>query len=189
MSMQYLRRHTMTAIALGALHGLLAWQAAAQTPSSGFVVRHTVVINAPGTGVYRALIQQIGEWWNPQHTYSGDSKNLSVEARPGGCFCETLPNGGGVEHLRVVYLAPDQMLRLSGGLGPLQAAGVTGSLSWKLTSTDSSTTVDVTYAVGGFMEGGLERIGPAVSAVIGEQAGRLKLFVETGKPTSEAGQR
>lgn len=183
-----MRRRTVTTIALGTLHGLFAWQAAAQAPSSGFVVRHEEVIDAPSAGVYRSLIQQVGEWWDPRHTYSGDSKNLSIDARPGGCFCETLPTGGGVEHLRVVYLVPDEMLRLSGGLGPLQASGVTGSLSWKLTNAGSSTTVEVTYAVGGFMEGGFERVAPAVNAVIGEQLRRLKLFVETGKPTPETGQ-
>jgi hypothetical protein len=135
------------------------------------------------------LVQQVGGWWNPAHTYSGDSKNLSIDARPGGCFCEELPNGGGVEHLRVVYLVPDEMLRLIGGLGPLQASGVVGSFSWTLTDSGSSTTVEVTYVVGGFMEGGFERIAPAVDGVIGEQVHRPKLFVETGRPTLEAGQR
>jgi hypothetical protein len=28
--------------------------------------------------------------------------NLSLQLRPGGCLCEILPLGGGVEHLRVV---------------------------------------------------------------------------------------
>lgn len=178
-----IRRRTVTTLALAVLHGLLPWQADAQTPSSGFSLKHEVVVEAPPSTVYRSLIEQIGEWWNPQHTYSGDSKNLSIDARPGGCFCETLPDGGGVEHLRVVYLMPDQVLRLSGGLGPLQASGVAGSLSWRLTSSGSSTTVEVTYVVGGFMEGGFERIAPAVSAVIGEQLRRLQRFVETGTPT------
>ena len=52
-----------------------------------------------------------------------DAKNLSIDARPGGCFCEKLPNGGGVEHARVVYVAPREVLRLSGALGPLQGVG------------------------------------------------------------------
>jgi len=37
------------------------------------------------------------------------------------------------------------------------------------------------------MEGGFERIAPAVDAVLGEQLGRLKLFIETGKPTQAKG--
>ena len=184
--MSPLRRQIMTVLALVVVHGLFAWQAAAQLDSSGFSIEHEVLIDAPPSEVYRSLVHQIGEWWNPQHTYSGDSKNLSIDPRPGGCFCETFPTGGGVEHLRVVHLVPGALLRLSGGLGPLQASGVAGSLSWKLTSAGSSTTVEVTYVVGGFMEGGFERIALAVKGVIGEQLRRLKLFVETGRPTPEA---
>ena len=32
-------------------------------------------------------------WWDGQHTYSGDAKNLSLRAVPGGCFCERLADG------------------------------------------------------------------------------------------------
>ena len=186
--MRQIRRQTVITLVLVVLCGFLAGQTAAQVPSNGFSLKHEVVINAPTSEVYRSMVQQIGEWWNPQHTYSGDSKNLSIDARPGGCFCETLPTGG-VEHMRVVYFVPGEMLRLSGGLGPLQASGVAGSLSWKLTSSDSKATiVEVTYVVGGFMEGGFERVAPAVSKVIGEQLRRLKLFVETGRPSQETEQ-
>lgn len=187
-NMREIRRLLLTTLALGALHGLLALPATAQASPHGFTVRHEAVIGAPSAEVYRSLVEGIGEWWNPSHTFSGDSKNLSIDARLGGCFCETFPDGGGVEHLRVVYLDPGKLLRLSGALGPLQAGGVTGSLTWKLTDGGDSTTVEVTYVVGGFMEVGLDRIAPAVRGVIGEQLSRLKLFVETGKPTAAAEQ-
>lgn len=186
--MKQMRRRISTTLAFGILYGIFALPAAAQTSSNGFAVKHEVVIDAPSAGVYRSLVEQIGEWWNPSHTFSGDSKNLSIDARPGGCFCETFPTGGGVEHMRVVYLAPGQLVRLSGGLGPLQASGVTGSLTWKLIDAGSSTTVEVAYVVGGYMEGGFERLAPAVGAVIGEQLRRFKHFVETGKPTAETEQ-
>ena len=115
--------------------------------------------------------------------YSGDAKNLSIDARPGGCFCEKLPNGGAIEHLRVVYVAPREVLRLSGGLGPLQAAGVAGSMTWKLAGAGDNTRVQFTYSVGGFIDGGFEKVAPAVETVLREQFDRMKRFVETGKPT------
>src|SRR5437868_499959 len=93
-------------IVVAALLTIGASSGRAQVASSGFLVRHDLEISASPPKVYEALIGQIGLWWNPQHTYSGDSKNLSIDARPGGCFCERLPHGGGVEHLRVIYLAP-----------------------------------------------------------------------------------
>jgi uncharacterized protein YndB with AHSA1/START domain len=141
-------------------------------------------VKAPSAKVYDALIGQIGLWWNPEHTYSHDAKNLSIDPRPGGCFCEKLPNGGGIEHLRVVYIAPNETVRLSGALGPLQASGVAGSMTWKLTGAAENTHVQLSYSVGGFISGGFEKIAPAVEAMLREQLDRLRMFVETGKPTA-----
>jgi uncharacterized protein YndB with AHSA1/START domain len=180
------RPHRLVLVAVLLAAGTLP--AVAQISSNGFLVKDEVSVNASASRVYDALVGQVGLWWNPQHTYSGDSKNLSIDARPGGCFCERLPKGGGVEHLRVVYVAPGEMLRMSGALGPLQASGVAGSLTWKLTSGRSATAVQVSYNVGGHMDGGFESIAPAVGAVLSEQLRRLKSFVETGTPTPRTGQ-
>ena len=156
---------------------------APQVTPTGFVVKIEVNINAPAAKVYDALVGQIGSWWNPEHTYSHNSKNLSIDARPGGCFCEKLPNGGGIEHLRVVYLAPPQIVRFSGALGPLQASGIAGSMTLKLTSGPDNTLTELSYSIGGFIQGGFDKIAPAVESMLNEQLNRLKLFVETGKPT------
>ena len=157
-------------------------QSAPEIAPNGFLVKFEVSINAPAPKVYDALIAQVGSWWNPEHTYSHDAKNLSIDARPGGCFCEKLPNGGGIEHLRVVYVAPPKIVRFSGALGPLQASGVAGSMTWKLTGGPDNTRLDLSYSVGGFIQGGFEKMAPAVEAMLREQFDRLKLFIETGKP-------
>ena len=158
-------------------------QSAPQVTATGFLVKLEANINAPAPKVYEALIGQIGLWWNPEHTYSHDPKNLSIDPRPGGCFCEKLPNGGGVEHLHVVYIAPNESIRFSGALGPLQASGLAGSMTWKLTGGADNTRVELSYSVGGFIQGGFEKIAPAVEAMLREQLDRLRMFVETGKPT------
>ena len=155
---------------------------APQVTPNGFLVKFEISVNASAAKVYDALVGQVGSWWNPEHTYSHDAKNLSIDARPGGCFCEKLPNGGGIEHLRVVYAVPAQVVRFSGALGPLQASGVAGSLTCKLTGGPDNTRLELSYGVGGFIQGGFEKIAPAVEAMLREQLERLKLFVETGKP-------
>jgi hypothetical protein len=165
--------------AIGVLGSSLA--GAAEVTSNGFFVRHELMIGAPVPKVYDAFIGQIGSWWNEQHTYSGDSKNLSIDPRPGGCFCERLPNGG-VEHMRVVYVGPNQVVRMAGGLGPLQASGVSGSMTWRFSPAENGTKLELSYSVGGFIAGGFQSIAPAVERVLGEQAERLKRFVETGTP-------
>jgi len=155
--------------------------AAVQTAPNGFVVRHEVMLNAPPAKVYETLLA-VGTWWDPAHTYSGDSKNLSIDARAGGCFCERLADGGGVEHMRVVYLATGKALRMSGGLGPLQGSGLAGAMTWGLAPSGSGTKLQLTYSVGGFMEGGFDKMAPAVEDMLGHQVARLKLLVDTGSP-------
>jgi uncharacterized protein YndB with AHSA1/START domain len=165
---------------IGVLAAASAW--AADVAPSGFLVRYQLAIDAPAAKVFDALLN-VGSWWSEKHTYSGDSRNLSIDARPGGCFCEKLPSGA-VEHMRVVFLSANQALRLRGALGPLQAHGVAGAMTWRLSPADKGTRLELTYSVGGFMAGGFEKVAPAVEAVLQEQADRLKRFVETGAPTS-----
>jgi uncharacterized protein YndB with AHSA1/START domain len=176
-----MRRCSLGILALLMLSGAPA-QSAREISANGFLVNLNVSINAPAAKVYDALVGQIGSWWNPEHTYSHDAKNLSIDPRPEGCFCEKLPNGGGIEHLRVVYVAPPQIIRFSGALGPLQASGIAGSMTWKLTGAADGTSLDLSYSVGGFITGGFEKTAPAVEGMLREQLDRLKLFVETGKP-------
>jgi uncharacterized protein YndB with AHSA1/START domain len=179
-----MRRYLLGVLVLVLLAGMPA-RSAPQVTSTGFLVKFDVSVNAPVAKVYDALVGHVGSWWNPEHTYSHDAKNLSIDARAGGCFCEKLPNGGGIEHLRVVYVAPPQVIRFSGALGPLQASGVAGSMTWKLTGESDSTRLELTYSVGGFIPGGFEKIAPAVEAMLREQLDRLKRFAETGEPTKE----
>jgi hypothetical protein len=86
--------------------------------------------------------------------------------------------------MRVVHLRPNQIVRMVGGLGPLQASGVSGSMTWRLSPVDSGTKLELTYSVGGFISGGFDNIAPAVERVLGDQADRLKRFVETGAPSA-----
>jgi len=105
-----MRRYLLGIVFLLILAGT-SGQSAPQVTPTGFLVKLETNIHAPVAKVYEALVAQIGLWWNPEHTYSHDAKNLSIDPRPGGCFCEKLPNGGGIEHLRVVYIAPPQIVR------------------------------------------------------------------------------
>jgi uncharacterized protein YndB with AHSA1/START domain len=177
-----MRPRSLGALGLLLLCGMPAQSAPEVTPN-GFLVKLEANINASSAKVYDAMVGQVGSWWNPEHTYSHDAKNLSIDPRPEGCFCEKLPNGGGIEHLRVVYVSPPMIVRFSGALGPLQTSGVAGSMTWKLTGEANQTHLEFSYSVGGFIQGGFEKIAPAVEAMLREQLDRLKLFIETGKPT------
>ena len=145
---------------------------------AGFQVRHVVLIAAPPAKV-RAAALDIGKWWSGSHTYSGDAKNLAIDAA--GCFCEKLPDGF-VRHMTLVYSAPDG-LRLAGALGPLATTGASGHLGLSFGKAADSTQLVLTYDVGGYAKGGLAQTWAApVDGVLGQQVARLKRYVETGKP-------
>jgi uncharacterized protein YndB with AHSA1/START domain len=153
-----------------------------ESTAAGFLVRNTAAINAPPAKVYVALTDGVGGWWDPAHTFSHDARNLSVDAKPGGCFCERLPDGGGVQHMSVVYASPGKLLRLTGAIGPLQEAALAGTMTWSLSQAGGGTTVELSYAVGGFRAGGFRDIPTVVDGVLRGQLARLKALVETGRP-------
>ncbi|QUT06224.1 SRPBCC domain-containing protein [Sphingobium phenoxybenzoativorans] len=153
----------------------------ASSSDSGFAVSHTASVKAPPATVWAALLTP-GKWWNGEHSWSQDAANLTLAAKPGGCFCETLPNGGFAEHARVIFAAPDKSLRLSGALGPLQGEALTGTLTVTLAPASGGTTLTFDYVVGGYARFPLTSIAAPVDGVIGEQHARLVRFVETGKP-------
>ena len=157
----------------------------------GFTSRNSAQLAAPPDDVYAALVQQVGSWWSSDHTISGSAENLRIDAMQGGCFCETLADAGSVRHLTVVHANPGKLLRMTGGLGPLQAEAVNGSLSWVFEGIESGTNLTVTYSVGGYVTGGLDTWSAGVDRVVGEQLARLARYVETGDPevtTHENGQ-
>ncbi len=153
--------------------------------ATGFLARSRVVINSTPDKVYKTIVGQVGNWWNADHTYSGDAGNLSIDARPGGCFCEKLPDSGGVQHMTVIFASPGKTLRLSGGLGPLQGSGLSGVLTLSLDTLDQKTTLELVYSVGGFFQGGLQVITGPVDQVLLEQITRLKTYIETGRPEKQ----
>lgn len=140
---------------------------------AGFEVETRAVASVAPAQAY-AMIGRIGSWWDPAHSYSSDGANLSLEARAGGCFCEKIPaTGGTVEHMRVVQAQPGAMLRLQGGLGPLQAEGATGSLTWQLKAVPGGTEIIQSYVVGGYIRMGAEKLAPLVDQVLSHQFSRL----------------
>ncbi|MEX2123829.1 MAG: SRPBCC family protein [Woeseia sp.] len=147
--------------------------------ATGFTTRHSVTISRPRAEVYRAAAGQVGSWWSDDYTVSGHASNLYIEAQTQGCFCERLGERAGVVHMTVTFVNPTVMLRLTGGLGPLGLLGVSGNMTWEFTDSADGTTVTWSYAVGGYLPGGLEQMAEAVDGVLIHQMNRLKEFAES----------
>ena len=141
----------------------------------GFGVSHSQTTPANAQDTWAALSGDISQWWDGAHSWSGNANNLYLDIKPGGCFCERLPEGGWVEHLRIVYLAPGQEIRFRGALGPLMTLGLEGTMTWRLEPVDEGTKISFNYIVSGHREAGFEGLAPAVDNVIGQQLDGLVL--------------
>lgn len=151
---------------------------------AGFVIKHSAEVAADQQVVWKALIAP-AKWWSSDHTWSKNAENLYLDAQATGCFCEKLPKPdgapadqrmGSVEHMHVVFADPQRgVLRLTGGLGPLQGEALHGTLTVALKKTDTGTRIELEYVVGGYMRFKTDQIAPAVDGMLGGQlAGLVK---------------
>ena len=171
----------MMVLACVGLAGSFARADVVDKSASGFTVRTTVTVAAAPQRVYQDLLT-VGVWWDKEHTYSGDAKNLTLLAQPGGCFCEKYA-GGAIEHGRVLYVSPNKLLRLSGAFGPLQELATTGTMTWTIepAKQGSGSTLTMTYAAGGYAPGGLDKLADIVDTVLGQQVKLLKAYAEKAR--------
>lgn len=147
-----------------------------------FAVEVSMESAAPPGRAYRALVEEVGRWWHPDHTFSGSAANLAIEAVPGGCFCERFPEGGGARHLEVTFAKPGEVLRMVGALGPLQGGALAGTLTFTFKQRGSGSTVQASYLVSGFHTPSLDVWAPAVDQVLTLQVQRLVRYLATGSP-------
>jgi len=164
-----------------------------QSSDQGFVIRLTAEVPASVTETWQELLRP-ADWWSGEHTYSGDASNMSIEQHAGGCFCEALPDPeggplapprGSVEHMRVINIEQNRVLRMSGALGPLQSEAANGTLTIVLKPGDAGTRILWEYVVGGYMRQKPAEIGPLVDKVLGEQVSRLAVALG-GRPSAAA---
>lgn len=139
----------------------------------GFSIHIASVVRLDKEDAWARLLD-ISVWWNPAHSYSGDATSLSLEAKAGGCWCETW-SGGEIEHGRVVAVMPTGLLRINGALGPLQQMGVSATLTFQLEKGAEAGTTKVTadYIVSGSSNSGLDGLAAIVDGVLKEQVMRF----------------
>jgi hypothetical protein len=153
--------------------------AAADVPivsANGFVSHHVIEVPVAPETAYRTFAR-IGTWWDPDHTYSGSAARLSLSLRAGGCLCESLPNGGTVEHMRVAYVDPGKRVVLNGALGPLLYQAVVGVMDARFEKTTRGTLITLDYRVAGFAMNNGDKLAPLVDQVLSEQVHRLELAI------------
>ncbi len=130
----------------------------------GFHIKSTVTVPVSAMAAYEGFIN-IGSWWIEDHTWFGKAENLSLDPVAGGCFCEINGNQQ-VLHMTVSYVNPGKAVRMTGGLGPLQQMGVSGTLSYQFVGiSDTETLIVQEYRVSGYYEEGLDTLAAIVDEV------------------------
>lgn len=96
-----------------------------------FELRHEATSTLTPDALWDRLVEP-GSWWHPDHTYSGDASNLSLDPVAGGLWQEKW-SGGSVAQGEVLYAVEGKTLRMNAPFGPLQ--GVGAYTIWTITIT------------------------------------------------------
>jgi uncharacterized protein YndB with AHSA1/START domain len=135
------------------------------------VIESVVMAERTPQETYRLLVKP-ERWWDGAHTYSGAAKNLRLDARAGGCFCEKSGRGS-IEHGRVIYADPGKLLRMDAALGPLQEMAVTAILTFKLEPDGGGTRITMIYRIAGGLPMKGSQLAPVIDQVMTGQLKRL----------------
>lgn len=169
------------ALAIAPLSAVAAGPAAAEVSNrseNSFSLTYERAVPASDPAILEA-IGRPAAWWSDAHTYSGDAANISLDLRPGGCWCEALP-GGGVKHAETVLVWPAQRLvRFDAPFGPLQSIGADAvlTMTWAEAEGEPGRTLKWTFVVTG---PGAGAMADAIDGVIAEQFGRLADHLSQG---------
>lgn len=144
-----------------------------EAKAAQFTVRETAHVSVAPATAYAMMIQP-QSWWSSAHSWSGSAANMTLSPKTGGCWCEALPDGGFAEHLRVIKVEPGKLLRMRGGLGPLQTLPVNGLMDWVVEPDPlGGSSITFTYQVSGNVKDGLESWAKPVDGVLAEAISRL----------------
>ena len=82
--------------------------------------------------------------------------------------------GNSAEHMRVSFVDKHKLLRMTGGLGPLQGMGIYGALDWKFEPQENGgTRIVMRYQANGYNPENYEQFIPIVDKV---QAIQIRSF-------------
>ncbi|XOV84434.1 MAG: ATPase [bacterium] len=105
-----------------------------------------------------------GQWWHSDHTYSGDSENMSIDVQAGGLWREDWDKGS-VAHGRVLFVQAPELLRLDAPFGPLQALSVHSTWTIRIMPEGAGSVVTFEVVANGTVQSKLDQLAPAVEQV------------------------
>ena len=154
-----------------------AHAAVIEANASGFTLENTIHVPTDADATWHALVNDVGRWWPRDHTWWGEASSLTIEPRAGGCFCERNGRQQAL-HMLVTFTDPGKLLRMTGGLGPLQGMGLHGALEFRFAPAEGGgTTITMFYRAGGYTPDDLSQFAPIVDQVQAQQLGALGTYL------------
>lgn len=154
--------------------------------AAGFSIENVQEVPVDVATAWQALVNDVDRWWPREHTWWGEAATMSIDPRAGGCFCE-IAGAQQAQHMTITFVDPPRLLRMLGGLGPLQGMGLHGALEWQLEPAAAATRITLRYQVGGYTPEDLSQFAPAVDQVQGLQLGGLADYLRAGDATGPGG--
>ena len=149
--------------------------------ASGFTVENARVVPVDARTAWQALVDNVDAWWPKDHSWWGQASRLSIDPVAGGCFCER-DSARQAQHMQVAFVEPGKLLRMTGGLGPLQGMGLHGALEFRLTPEGEGTRIVLWYRAGGYTPDDLSKFAPIVDRVQGQQLAALADYLVRTTP-------
>ena len=150
----------------------------------GFTIQNQIDTPVSALEAWDYLVNDVDQWWPKDHSWWGDEGTFSIDAKAGGCFCE-IAGQRSAQHMMVSFVDQGKLLRMTGGLGPLQGMGMFGALNWQFSPSERGTTITLTYQVNGVVEGGFEKLAPIVDKVQAQQLNQLKQWIYSATSSTQ----
>ena len=97
----------------------------------GFEIQHSVNLVVPQPEAYNAF-GRVGQWWNSEHTYSGDARqNDAPASRREAAFASRSMMAAASSICGSTFVQPGERIVLTGSLGPLLYEATTGVMDVK----------------------------------------------------------
>ena len=144
--------------------------------ANGFTVENSQWVPVDPDTAWKVFVNDVGKWWPADHSWWGDASKLSISEKAGGCLCEI--NGAQQAwHMTVTFVDPGRLMRMAGGLGPLQGMGLNGTLEWRFVKEKDGTRITLWYRAGGYTPDDLGKFVPVIDQVQGLQLGGLAEYL------------
>ncbi len=168
--------YSLIALIVGALSAPSAQAEVKDQAPNGFTIENSEWVPTDPQTSWKAFVNDVGKWWPADHSWWGDASKLSISEKVGGCFCET--NGAQQAwHMSVAFVDPGKLMRMTGGLGPLQGMGLDGALEWRFVEEKGGTRITLWYRAGGYTPDDLTKFVPVVDQVQGLQLAGLAAYL------------